>query len=220
MNYAYLRSTPGLPSLSEQVREVVSFAQGQGIMIDREVVEYSQKEASIEMRKEFESFLKTIKEGDYLVVAALEVLSKRAEELVKVIDCIFSHKATLGIAGDYKVVDCETKAIEIFSMLNAMRQKTSEPKGKIGRPKGSKSNSKFDIYRPQIIAMLKQNMSVSAIARELDVSRSSLKDYIDSRALRDLVGSRFEPLLTGAKNGDHIVMICPFEQQSHMKKVG
>ena len=57
----------------------------------------------------------------------------------------------------------------------------------IGRPRGSKSSSKFDIYLEKIIQLLKDKKSVSEIARILDVSRSSLKDYIESRELKEVV---------------------------------
>ena len=220
MTYAYLRSMPGLPSLSEQVREVVSFAQREGITIDKEVVEYSQKDAPIDARKEFESFLRGIKEEDRLVVSALEVLSDRVEELVKVINCIFSHKATLSVARTAMHIRRESKAVEIFSLLNALREAKRERYGKIGRPKGSKSGSKFDIHQSRIIMMLKEKMSVSAIARELGVSRSSLKDYIESRALRDLVDGEWIKVFPQTQKTEHIVMICPFEQQqSQTRKV-
>ena len=39
----------------------------------------------------------------------------------------------------------------------------------------------------QIIDLLKKRRSVSEIARVLDVSRSSLKDYIESRELKEVV---------------------------------
>ena len=220
MTYAYLRSMSGLSSLSEQVREIISFAQREGITIDKEVVEYSQKDAPIDARKEFESFLRGIKEGDRLVVSALEVLSDRVEELVKVVNCIFSHKATLLVARTAMQIRRESKAVEIFSLLNALREAKRERYGKIGRPKGSKSGSKFDVYQSRIIAMLKEKMSVSAIARELGISRSSLKDYIESRALRDLVDGEWIKVFPQTHTTEHIVMICPFEQrQSHTRKV-
>ncbi len=57
----------------------------------------------------------------------------------------------------------------------------------MGRPKGRRSASKFDIFLSQILSMLKDGKSVSAIARELKVSRSSLKDYIDSRGLKQML---------------------------------
>ena len=42
-------------------------------------------------------------------------------------------------------------------------------------------------FLEQIISELKQGRNVSDIARLLNVSRSSLKDYVESRALKELV---------------------------------
>ena len=56
----------------------------------------------------------------------------------------------------------------------------------IGRPKGSRSSSKFDPYLEQIINYIRADVSVSAMAREMGVSRSSLKDYIESRELKEV----------------------------------
>jgi hypothetical protein len=76
----------------------------------------------------------------------------------------------------------------VLGLVDQLRQTIqNEEKKEIGRPKGSKSSSKFDLYLEQIIAELKQGRNVSDIARLLNVSRSSLKDYVESRALKELV---------------------------------
>jgi len=49
----------------------------------------------------------------------------------------------------------------------------------------------------------------------LNVSRSSLKDYIESRGLKELarsMGKAVESLAN--KEVDNIVLICPFEEES------
>jgi len=61
-----------------------------------------------------------------------------------------------------------------------------------GRPKGRMSKSKFDIYRAEIIEQLSLGSSVSKISRSLSVSRTSLKDYINSRGLKELVVAKKE----------------------------
>jgi len=52
------------------------------------------------------------------------------------------------------------------------------------------SKSKFDTYRTETIQYLEAGDSVSKIARTLNVSRTSLKDYINSRGLKDLVAAK------------------------------
>jgi hypothetical protein len=69
----------------------------------------------------------------------------------------------------------------------------SESKRVIGRPKGSKSSSKFDMYINEIVSFIKDKKSVSEMARILNVSRSSLKDFIQSRELKQVAGGSLLP---------------------------
>ena len=77
------------------------------------------------------------------------------------------------------------------------------------------------MYQPQIISLLKEGLNVSAIARELEVSRSSLKDYIESRGIRELVeGSWMEINQPQKISGvDNTLLICPFEQEKQQKRI-
>ena len=56
------------------------------------------------------------------------------------------------------------------------------------------SKSKFDIHRPFVIELLEKNTSISEIAKILNVSRTSLKDYVNSRGLKELVKAKFSLL--------------------------
>lgn len=112
--------------------------------------------------------------------------------------------------------------VDIFPLLNELRQESKEKNTQIGRPKGSKSSSKFDVYHVKIVSLMSEGMSVSAISRELDVSRSSLKDYIESRGIKDLVqGTKYEAHEDAEQRGmDNIVLICPFEEAQKLKEKG
>lgn len=66
------------------------------------------------------------------------------------------------------------------------------------------SKSKFDIYRPRVIELLEAKTSVSEIAKILGVSRTSLKDYINSRGLKDLVKAKMS-LLKSPKNKPYLL---------------
>jgi len=76
----------------------------------------------------------------------------------------------------------------VLGLIDQLRQLVQkEDKKVIGRPKGSKSVSKFDLQLEMIVSLLKEGRSVSEIARQMNVSRSSLKDYVESRELKALV---------------------------------
>ena len=75
----------------------------------------------------------------------------------------------------------------VLGLIDQLRkQMQDESKKVIGRPKGSKSSSKFDVYINDILSYIKEKKSVSEMARLLNVSRSSLKDYIESRELKQV----------------------------------
>jgi len=214
MNYAYLRQMPDSHTMPEQQRNILSYALTQGIGIDKEVVEYSNKNLLIEEREKFEEFMHSLEEGSSVLVDSLSVLSNRTEELIKIINCMLSREIVLYISSAKTKLNRETTVVEIFPLLNDLREAQKAKSNLIGRPKGSRSSSKFDKYQPQIITFLKEGMNVSAISRELGVSRSSLKDYIESRGLRELIeGSWMEIIPDSDPAGvNNTLLVCPFEQ--------
>ncbi len=218
-SYSYRRQVPGFPSLAMQQHQIHAFALAKNLKIDKEVVEYATKNLLLDEREEFETFLRSMQEGNTVIVSSLSILSDRTDELVKVINCMLTHNADLWIASSDMLFNRETSMIEIFPLLNTLRQEEQTKNKQIGRPKGSKSNSKFDVYHGRIISLLMDGLSVSAISRELEVSRSSLKDYIESRSIKDLVegvGTNM-PEVSTQRGMDNIVLICPFDQLSEKK---
>ncbi len=222
MVYAYMRQIPSLENLIAQKSEILTFSHQKGIVVIQEVVEYATKDLLIEEREDFETFLKSLGEGEYIViVASLSVLSTRVDELVKIINCMLSHNVDLWVCNANMCINRHSSMTEVFPLLEAQRKKPKK-ETQIGRPKGSKSSSKFDVYHHEIMTMLAQNQSVSAIARTLNVSRSSLKDYIHSRGLKSLVESIGSAAVNlEDKEVDNMVLICPFEtEELQQRKVG
>jgi len=140
-------------------------------------------------------------------------LSNRVDELIKILCCTMSRKINLFVASQGILITRETPMGQVLPLLNELREEGQDKRSGVGRPKGSKSRSKFDTLQPRILQMLKEGQSVSAIARELGVSRSSLKDYIESRSLKELVDNTFieigKPLQTDIISDE--MLICPFE---------
>jgi len=220
MVYAYMRQVPDFPNLMTQQSDILSFTLKKELTIDKEVVEYATKNLLLDEREEFEDFLQTMQDGYTVIVSSLYILSDRVEELVKVINCMLSHNVNLWIVDKNMVMNKDTNMVDIFPLLNALRKEEKEKTNHIGRPKGSKSSSKFDIYQREIISHLSEGMSVSAIARKLDVSRSSLKDYIESRGIKELIeGSWIEmDQSESTRSMENIVLICPFEEARKAKE--
>lgn len=220
MVYAYMRQASDFPHLTAQQNDILSFSLKKELRIDKEVVEYATKNLLLNARKDFEDFLQTMQEGNTVIVPSLYILSDRVEELIKVINCMLSHNINLWIVDSNTLMNKETNMVEIFPLFNALRKEEKEKTNHIGRPKGSKSSSKFDVYRGEIIALLEKGMSVSAIARELDVTRSSLKDYIESRGIKELVDGAWIEMRESlnVRDMDDTVLICPFEKARKAKE--
>jgi DNA invertase Pin-like site-specific DNA recombinase len=219
MTYAYLRQIPGARNLTSQQKSVIGYALGEGLEIDKEVVEHASRNRPIEERKQFEEFMHSLAPGDDLIVDEIWALSDRIDELMKILGCTMSREVTLHIADGAIRVTKTTPIGSVLPLLNEKRTVESTRRAGIGRPKGSKSRSKFDSLQPKIINLLKDGMSVSAIARELGVNRSSLKDYIESRSLRELVENTFIEI--GKPKRTDIIgdagLICPFEEEQKNK---
>ena len=220
MIYAYMRQVPGFPHLTTQQSDILSFSLKKELKIDKEVVEYATKNLLLEDREEFEEFLQSMQEGNTVIVSSLFILSDRVEDLIKVINCMLSHRVNLWIVNSNMLMNQETNMVDIFPLLNELRKEEKEKTNHIGRPKGSKSSSKFDVYQREIISLLSEGMSVSAIARELEVSRSSLKDYIESRGIKELVEGAWKPMreTQSVRDMDNILLICPFEEARKAKE--
>jgi DNA invertase Pin-like site-specific DNA recombinase len=220
MTYAYLRQLRGKRNIAQQQSMILSFSLGQGLNIEKEVFEYSNKNRSIEEREEFEKFIHGLKKGDAIVVDEIWMLSEKVDEIIKVINCMLSREITLYIASSQTVINTQSLVGEIFPLLNSLREEQRSRQNQIGRPKGSRSSSKFDKYQTQIIAFLNEGMNVSAIARELGVSRSSLKDFIESRGIKEMIEGSWVEISPSGLNSkmEDKLLICPFEQEKNKEK--
>ena len=173
-------------SILDQQSYILDYAKNMGLSIDSSELDNSSYNLPLENREIFLSFLKTLKEGDIVLTYNIYSLSKKIGEIVKIFDCIFKHKIILHLVYDNIIIDKDTPASFVVDLLSKAREKNMKKQISVGRPKGSFSKSKFDSYRSQIVSMLSQGYSVNSIANKLSISRSSLKDYINSRALKDV----------------------------------
>ncbi len=219
MIYAYFRQISNQINMSEQQQMILSFSLKRQMDIDNEVVEYSAKNLSIEKRGQFEKFIQGLKRYDVIVIHSLPVLSNHAEELIKIITCFLSKRVALYVAKCGIFINKDSKIEQIFPLLNDLRETEQSKESKVGRPKGSHSKSKFDRYQLDIIELLKNGCNVSVIARKLNVSRSSLKDYIQSRNIKSISrGSWVEIDKSDTlNNSDDTIIICPFDKENNNK---
>jgi len=217
MIYAYLRHLSGKRNIAQQQNSILSFSLGHGMEIGKEVIEYSAKNRPIEERKEFENFVHGLKSGDAIIVDEVWMLSEKVDEIIKIIGCMLDRGITLYGASSAAVIDKKSAVGDIFPLLNRIREAQHNKPKQIGRPKGSRSVSKFDKLHTRILKLLKEGKNVSVIARELNVSRSSLKDYIESRGIKEVIDEVSDGISAQAAQDkqDDKILLCPFGQKKN-----
>ncbi len=190
MNYIFLRSKSDRYSLATQEKSIKDYMHANGFKIEEVEIEISALSKNLEDRVEFRKFLHSLQEGDRLFIYDLRALSWRIGELIQILNCIFNHKIELIVTKYGLKITKDTPSHITIALINQQREVNRSSKAHTGRPKGSISKSKYDKYRETIIQMIKEGKSVTQIAKKLNISRSSLRDYIISRELKEIAGGK------------------------------
>ena len=187
MTVSYIRPDKDFDGVYEQLKLINGYADQKEITIQEELVDQTSQNKRIADRHEVVRFFRSLN-GDTLIIYDTWTLSSYIEDLVQMFSCLLKNDNTIHFVKPGVVIDRKSDTMVVLGLIDQLRQVLQdESKKGIGRPKGSKSSSKFDMYLEQIIDLLKKRKSVSEIARVLGVSRSSLKDYIESRELKEVV---------------------------------
>lgn len=191
MNIAIYRAASSLP-VSIQEDSLKGFALEHGLAIDDFYVDFTPSASELESRVELKEFIYSIEENSRILIYDFWVLSAKVGELVKLFTCFFKKNITLINCSKNIMIEKNTPSLLSLGVINEFRDEILKDVSSIksGRPRGSISKSKFDKLRNEILGALKNGESVSKIARELGVNRSSLKDYINTRNLKDIALSK------------------------------
>lgn len=210
MILAYMRSDKNFDTVHEQLQLINSYAVANNLKIDDEFIDQTSQNKSLEERTDVSEYFRA-NEGATLLVSDVWVLSTNMEDIIQMFSCLLQKKFKVHFIQRSVVISQKSGSMLVLGLMDQLRQvMRQESKKVIGRPKGSKSSSKFDVYINDILLFIKEKKSVSEMARLLDVSRSSLKDYIESRELREVVfGSLLPEKLDNAE--EHVInkITCP-----------
>lgn len=186
MAISYIRPDKYFDGAFEQLKSINAYAQASGIDITDEFVDHTSQNNTLDAREAVVKFFKSNQNRD-LLISDVWVLSSNITDLLQMFACLLKNNMRLHIINAGVVIDQQSDVMLVLGLIDQLRQVLeSREKKMIGRPKGSRSSSKFDPYLDQIIGYIRENVSVSAMAREMSVSRSSLKDYIESRELKEV----------------------------------
>lgn len=186
MTIAYIRPDKQFVAVHEQLQHINSYARANDLVIDDELVDHTSQNKPLSERTHITQYFQS-RQRSILLVYDVWVLSTNMEDLIQMFSCLLKNEFQVHFIKQSVIMTQESSAMLTLGLMDQLRQTLQEESKKaIGRPKGSKSSSKFDVYINEILQYLKEKKSVSEMSRLLGVSRSSLKDYIESRELKEV----------------------------------
>lgn len=186
MVFSYMRSDKHFLGVYDQLKLVSAYARQHRLDVDDEMVDQISQNHRLTERHEAVNFIRAHHHATMLVYD-LWVLSSNIEDVVQMLSCLLKNNIEIHLIKPSLVIDRKSDVIVILGLIDQLRQTVqSVEKKMIGRPKGSRSSSKFDQYLDDLVQFIRDGRSVSEMARILGVSRSSLKDYIESRELKEV----------------------------------
>ncbi len=186
MVISYIRPDKHFDGVYEQLKYINLYVEQHALEIDYEYIDHQSQNKPLLQREELVTFLRS-KKSDILIIYDVWTLSSHIDDLVQMFSCLLKNNMTLHIVKPSVIINQQSDIMLVLGLIDQLRQKLQdESKKSIGRPKGSRSSSKFDKYQEDILRFLRENRTVSEMARALNVSRSSLKDYIESRELKEV----------------------------------
>ncbi|MFH0709857.1 MAG: helix-turn-helix domain-containing protein [Pseudomonadota bacterium] len=188
MIVSYIRPDKDFDNVYEQLKLINAYSDQMKLPIDKELIDQISQNKRISDRSSVVELFRSLR-ADTLLIYDVWVLSVNIEDVVQVMSCLLKNGNTIHCVKQGIIINAQSDIMVVLGLIDQLRQMVqNDDKKGIGRPRGSKSVSKFDLKLDQIISLLKQGNSVSEIARQMKVSRSSLKDYVESRELKALVG--------------------------------
>lgn len=186
MIVSYIRPDKYFTGVYDQLNMISLYVEQKGLIIEKEFIDQTSQNKRIEERDAAIGYLRSLKDGT-LVIYDAWVLSSHIDDLVQMFSCQLKNGNTIHLVKQSIVIDRDSDVMVMLGVIDQVRSTLeNEARKAIGRPKGSRSSSKFDKYHDNIIKYLKEKRSVSEMARIFEVSRSSLKDYIESRELKEV----------------------------------
>jgi DNA invertase Pin-like site-specific DNA recombinase len=206
-------------NITTQQKQILKYALANGFSINATEIDNSSNETLLEERKSLKGFLRSLKPNNTVLVYDLWSLTHKVDELVKIFECMLRRNITLHVCNKHLIISRQTPLFDVLDILAKQRELNLNPLKEFhaGRPKGRMSRSKFDDNRAAIVDMLEAGASVNSIAAEFGFSRSSLKDYINSRELKELAAIKKtlpkhdikkSNILTAHKNGKNEPKEC------------
>lgn len=198
MIYGYIRVSTDKQTVENQRFEIMNFANGTNIKIDKWIEETISGNMAVEKRK-LGALLKKLNKGDILISSEISRLGRNLMMIMSILNiCMQKGIHVWTIKDNYRLGnDINSKVLAFAFGLSAeiernlISQRTKEALARkknegavLGRPKGSRSTrTKLSGKEERIKEMLQEGISKSAIARRMKVSRITLLTFIKKNGL-------------------------------------
>ena len=198
MIYGYIRVSTDKQTVENQRFEIMNFANGTNIKIDKWIEETISGNMAVEKRK-LGALLKKLNKGDILISSEISRLGRNLMMIMSILNiCMQKGLHVWTIKDNYRLGNDINSKVLVFAFglsaeieRNLISQRTKEALARkknegavLGRPKGSKSTrTKLSGKEERIKEMLQEGISKSAIARRMKVSRITLLTFIKKNGL-------------------------------------
>ena len=196
---AYIRVSTDSQDLNNQRYEILDYCQKNAMTVD-DYIEVEVSSRKTLKHRRIEELLSKLNKGDTLIVSELSRLGRSLGEIIDIVKSLVEKHIDF-IAIKQRIIingkeDIQTKTmIALFGLLAELERDLISDRTKIGlaakkargiklgRPKGSTGPSKLDKHEKKIKELLGYKTPKAVIARMLDVSRTTLIDFIKNRGL-------------------------------------
>jgi len=192
--YAYIRVSTDKQETENQRFEILKYANEKKLGNVEFVEETVSGRKSWKDRK-IGTLISELQKGDILIVTELSRLGRSMLEIMELLSILLRNGIELHVVKSNQILkdDLQSKVFAMAFSIAAeierelISQRTREAlqrrkaEGKpLGRPKGSYS-SKLDRYREQIEELLSKGVSISSIAKIIEVPYSTVYSYVQRR---------------------------------------
>ncbi len=200
MNYAYIRVSSDKQTTENQRFEILKFADEKKIQIDDWTEEIVSGTRKFQERK-LAVVLERMNSKDVLILTEVSRLGRSLMEIMNILNMLMEKEITVFTTKEkYELGNNISSKVLAFAFglsaeieRNMISQRTKEALArkkkegkKLGRPKGSLSKKTKLTGKEKIIrGFLRKGVTISNIAKILEVNRITLSNYIKSRKLQE-----------------------------------
>lgn len=198
MNYAYIRVSTDKQTVENQKMEIKKYCKQKGFTKIVYISEIISGKKDFKKRK-LGMLLEELKENDRLIITELSRLGRSLIMIFQILDILMNKKVSVfAIKENYELgnnIQSQVLAFafglsaqierDLISERTKMGLERARKEGKqIGRRKGQKSSHyKLTNKKSYIIKGLKNGKSISSLAKELNVTWTTLKNYMKANKI-------------------------------------